>query len=175
MSEIYNLLDKDSIILEVKLTGVSENCDREQLKNNLIETMKSYRGVGLSANQCGVMERVFVFYEDFIERKSVVCFNPKIVDASKVEVDMEEGCLTYPGLWLKLKRPEWVQVEFEDESSKIHERKYSGLEARIFQHEYDHMEGTNFTKRVSKLRFDMAMKRRAKQRKKAERLSKQPF
>ena len=59
--------------------------------------------------------------------------------------------------------------------SKIHERKYSGLEARIFQHEYDHMEGTNFTKRVSKLRFDMAMKRRAKQRKKAERLSKQPF
>ena len=174
MSEIYKLLDNDSIILEVKLTGVSETCDRESLKNNLIETMKEYHGIGLSANQCGIMERMFVFYEDFHERKPVACFEPVIVEASKVEIQMDEGCLTWPGLWLKVKRPDWVKVHFEDETGHLHERKYSGLEARVFQHEMDHMEGTDFTKKVSKLQLDMSKKRRAKQLKKAERLSKQP-
>ena len=168
MSKIYKLIENDSIVLTVPLSGCSKNLDRKELKDILIETMKEYQGIGLSANQCGVMERVFVFYENFIERKAVACFNPKIVDASKVEVLMQEGCLTYPGLWLKLRRPEWIQVEFEDEDGKMRERKYSNLEGRIFQHEMDHMEGSNFTKLASKLKLGMSMKRRDKQLKKSQ-------
>ena len=168
MEKVYKLLENDSHLLDIKLSGVSENCDRKELKNNLVKTMKEFQGIGLSANQCGVMERVFVFYENFIDRKAVACFNPKIVDASKVEVLMQEGCLTYPGLWLKLKRPEWVQVEFEDEEGKLQERKYSNLEGRIFQHEMDHMEGSNFTKLASKMKLGMSMKRRDKQFKKSQ-------
>ena len=136
--------------------------------------MTEYHGIGLSANQCGIMERVFVFYEDFHQRLAIACYNPKIIDASKVEFQMDEGCLTWPGLWLKVKRPDWIKVEFEDETGKLQERKYSDLAARVFQHEMDHMEGTDFTKKVSKLQLVMAKKRRAKQLKKAERLSKQP-
>ena len=86
---------------------------------------------------------------------------------------MEEGCLTWPGLWLKVKRPVWIEVEFEDVEGKKITKKYSDFEARIFQHEYDHMEGTNFTKKVSWIRFDMAMKRRKKMARRARRAARQ--
>ena len=161
-------------MLKVPLSKCSDDLDREQLKIDLTESMEKHQGIGLSANQCGIMERVFVFYEDFHQRLAIACYNPKIIDASKVEIQMDEGCLTWPGLWLKVKRPDWIKVEFEDETGKLQERKYSDLAARVFQHEMDHMEGTDFTKKVSKLQLDMAKKRRAKQLKKAERLSKQP-
>ena len=167
MTQIYALTDNGSITLQVKLHEVSEKCDRVELKHNLIETMNHYQGIGLSANQCGVMERVFVMYEDFRKREIVACFNPNIIISSTDTVLMDEGCLTYPGLWLKVSRPETVQVVFEDEFGETQKRKYSGLEARVFQHEMDHMEGTNFTKRVSKLKLDMAKKRAAKMKKKA--------
>ena len=80
---------------------------------------------------------------------------------------MDEGCLTYPGLWLKVKRPDGIEVTYEDENGEKQERAMFGLECRIFQHEYDHMIGTNFTKKVSKLRLDMARKRQKKQAKKS--------
>ena len=168
MTQIYALTDNGSITLQVKLHEVSEKCDRVELKHNLIETMNHYQGIGLSANQCGVMERVFVMYEDFRKREIVACFNPNIIISSTDTILMDEGCLTYPGLWLKVSRPETVQVVFEDEFGETQKRKYSGLEARVFQHEMDHMEGTDFTQKVSKLKLDLAMKRRNKQLKKSE-------
>ena len=76
---------------------------------------------------------------------------------------MDEGCLTYPGLWLKVNRPTSIKAEWEDSKGTKGEYALSGLESRVFQHEYDHMEGTNFTERVSKLKLDMAHKRRKKQ------------
>jgi len=82
---------------------------------------------------------------------------------------MDEGCLTYPGLWLKVKRPVWIKATWEDTQGTVGEYKLEGLEARIFQHEYDHMEGTNFTKKVSKLRMRRALKRLEKQTKKVSR------
>ena len=62
---IYKILENGNPVLKVPLTGVSEDCNREELKSDLIETMKEHGGIGLSANQVGVMERVFIFYEDF--------------------------------------------------------------------------------------------------------------
>ena len=82
---------------------------------------------------------------------------------------MDEGCLTYPGLWIKVKRPEGIEVTYEDENGEKQEKAMFGLEARVFQHEYDHMEGTNFTKKVSKLRLDRAKKRLRKVQKKFDR------
>ena len=168
MSQVYGLIDNGSISLQVKLEGVSENCDRLELKENLIETMKEYKGLGLSANQCGIFERVFVMYDDFLKREIIACFKPVIVISSKETEIADEGCLTYPGLWLKVRRPKTVQVVFEDENGETQKRKYSGLEARVFQHEMDHMEGTDFTQRVSKLKLDLATKRRNKQLQKSE-------
>ena len=164
---IYQLVKNNNPLLTIPLSGVSENADREQIKNDLIETMKNFSGVGLSANQVGIMERVFVIYGDFDKREVIVCFNPKITHESEEQDFMDEGCLSYPGLWLKVKRPIWIEVEYENENGEQIENKFGGVEARVFQHEYDHMEGTDFTKKVSKLRLSMAKKRQKKQLKKS--------
>jgi len=164
---IFKLIENTNTALTIPLSGCSEDMNRQEMKDNLIETMEHFNGIGLSANQCGIMERVFVMYSDVKKKEIIACFNPKIVTESDEEIFMDEGCLTYPGLWLKVKRPDGIEVTYEDENGEKQERAMFGLEGRIFQHEYDHMEGTNFTKKVSKLRLDMARKRQLKQAKKS--------
>ena len=164
---IFKLIENTNPILALPLSGCSEDMNRQEIKDNLIETMEHFNGIGLSANQCGVMERVFVMYSDVKKKEIIACFNPKIVTESDEEIFMDEGCLTYPGLWLKVKRPDGIEVTYEDENGEKQEKAMFGLEGRIFQHEYDHMIGTNFTKKVSKLRLDMARKRQKKQAKKS--------
>ena len=164
---IFKLIENTNTALTIPLSGCSEDMNRQEMKDNLIETMEHYNGIGLSANQCGIMERVFGMYSDVKKREIIACFNPKIVTESDEEIFMDEGCLTYPGLWLKVKRPDGIEVTYEDENGEKQEKAMFGLEGRIFQHEYDHMIGTNFTKKVSKLRLDMARKRQKKQAKKS--------
>ena len=164
---IYTLLENDNAALTIPLSGCSEDLDRKELKENLIETMKNFHGIGLSASQCGVMERVFVMYSDVNKGEIIACFNPRIISEGTEMVLMDEGCLTYPGMWLKVSRPDHVSCSFEDELGGIHEVTMMGLECRIFQHEMDHMEGTNFTKRVSKLKLDMSKKLAVKMKKKS--------
>ena len=163
----YKLLENNNLALTIPLSGCSEDLDRQELKDNLVETMKDLNGIGLSASQCGVMERVFVMYSDVNKKEVIACFNPQIVTESQDTVLMDEGCLTYPGMWIKVSRPDHVSCTFEDELGVLHEVTMMGLECRIFQHEMDHMEGTNFTKRVSKLKLDMAKKRAAKMKKRS--------
>ena len=169
MSKIYKLIENDSIVLTVPLSGCSKNLDRKELKDNLIETMNNFTGIGLSANQCGVMERAFVMYSDVKKKEIIACFNPKIIYESEEKITMDEGCLTFPGLWLKVKRPDGIEVEYEDENGEKQEKAMFGLEARIFQHEYDHMQGINFTKKVSRLKLNRAKKRLQKVQKKLDR------
>ena len=164
---IYTLLENDNTALTIPLSGCSEDLDRQELKENLIETMKNFHGIGLSASQCGVMERVFVMYSDVKKDEIIACFNPQILSEGTEMVMMDEGCLTWPGLWLKVRRPDHINCSFEDENGDSHKVTMMGLECRVFQHEMDHMGGTNFTKRVSKLKFDMAKKRAAKMKKKS--------
>ena len=164
----YRLIESNSPLLTIPLSGCSEDLNRKELKENLIETMQNFTGIGLSANQCGIMERVFVMYSDIKKKEIMACFNPKIISESEEKILMDEGCLTYPGLWVKVKRPEGIEVMYEDENGKKQEKALFGLEARVFQHEYDHMEGTNFTKKVSRLRLDRAKKRLKKVQKKLD-------
>ena len=104
--------------------------------------MEHYQGIGLSANQIGIMERVFIMYEDINTRKILACFNPRIIEMSKEQVSIDEGCLSYHLIWLKIKRPVIIKVEFENEKGEKQEREFIDLPSRVFQHEYDHMEGT---------------------------------
>ena len=78
----------------------------------------------------------------------MVCFNPRIVKSYAKEVEMEEGCLSYPEVFLKIKRPDKIVVKYEDENKKTHKMKLEGLASRVFQHEYDRMEGIDFTQRT---------------------------
>ena len=156
---IYKLVNNGNLILDIPLSGCSEDLNRQELKDNLIDTMKEYSGIGLSANQCGVMERVFVMYSDIKKKEIIACFNPKIVSTSDDLILMDEGCLSYPGIWLKVKRPDGIEATYEDEHGELQEIALFGLECRIFQHEMDHMDGTDFTKNVSRLRLSRAKKR----------------
>ena len=165
---MYILLENTNPILTIPLSGCSDDLDRQEIKDNLIDTMKHYNGVGLSASQCGIMERVFVMYSDVKKRETIICFNPEVTIYSDTKILMDEGCLTYPGLWLKVKRSDNVGVQYEDKTGEIQYQSMLGLECRIFLHEYDHMEGTDFTQKVSKLRLKRAQKRLSKVQKRSK-------
>ena len=173
MSEICTLIESNNPLLRIKLSECSSDLDREKVEGQLIDSMKHYQGIGLSANQVGIMERVFVMYSDVKKGEIISCFNPKIVTQSDNEIVIEEGCLSYPGLWLKVKRPDGIEVEYEDKTGEVQSKAMFGLECRIFLHEYDHMEGTDFTKKVSKIKLDRAKKRQSKMLKKSKLLRNQ--
>ena len=169
---VFKLLESDNPILKVKLEDCNPELNRQEIKDNLIETMQHYEGIGLSANQIGVMERVFVMYNHVETKQIIACFNPKIIKEGEEKVLIDEGCLSFPGLWVKVNRPETIEVEYEDENGEKVQRELYGLQSRIFQHEYDHMEGSNFTEKVSKLKLDMAIKKQKKMDELAQRLKK---
>ena len=173
MSEICTLIESTNPLLRIKLSECSSDLDREKVESQLIDSMKHYQGIGLSANQVGIMERVFVMYSDVKKREIISCFNPKIITQSDTEIVIDEGCLSYPGLWLKVKRPDGIEVEYEDKTGEVQSKAMFGLECRIFLHEYDHMEGTDFTKKVSKIKLDRAKKRQSKMLKKSKLLKNQ--
>ena len=144
---IKQLIPSEDPLLHKKIKKCSYNLDRSKLSYTLNENMFHYNGVGLSANQIGIDERVFVMISDMETQETITCFNPKIIKESKEMVVMEEGCLSYPELFLEVSRPSTIVVKYEDEGKIQHKVKLNGFIARIFQHEYDHMEGIDFTQR----------------------------
>ena len=144
---IKTLIPTYSDLLHFKIEKCSYNLDREELSQILKVNMDYYNGVGLSANQIGIKERAFIMIRDMEYNETITCFNPKIIKESKDKVVMEEGCLSYPELFLDVVRPSSVVVKYEDEYKKRHKLKLSDFPARVFQHEYDHMEGNDFTQR----------------------------
>jgi len=159
---IYTLLEPDHPLLHSALpeiTAETEPENRKELLDNMVETMKHYGGIGLSANQCGLAIRMFVFGDN---KHYIPCFNPRITAYSDKKIPIEEGCLTYPGLFVKIYRPEWVTVTFEDENRELHEETFRELLARVFQHEYDHMEGIDFQSLAGKISLDIAKRKRTR-------------
>ena len=145
---LKKLIPSDDKLLHKKIKKCSYNLDRSKLSYTLNENMFHHNGVGLSANQIGIEERVFVMMIDIESQETITCFNPRIIKESKDEVVMEEGCLSYPELFLEISRPAIIVVKYEDEDKEMQKRQFTGYYARIFQHEYDHMEGIDFTERV---------------------------
>ena len=145
---LKDLIPSEDSLLHKKIEKCSYNLDRQEISDTLRENMFHHKGVGLSANQIGIGERVFVMMVDIDEEETITCFNPRIIKESKDEVVMEEGCLSYPDKFLDIKRPSSIVVKYEDEKKVLHKTKMTGYTARIFQHEYDHMEGVDFTQRV---------------------------
>ena len=145
---LKKLIPSNDKLLHEKIVKCSYNLDRGKLSYTLTENMFHYNGVGLSANQIGIKERAFVMISDMESQDTLTCFNPKIVKESNEIVTMEEGCLSYPEVFLDIPRPETIVVKYEDEGKELHKIKLTGFIARIFQHEYDHMEGIDFTQRT---------------------------
>ena len=145
---IKELVEPEHQLFHHRINSCSYNLDRHHLSRVLIDNMIHHNGIGISANQIGIWERAFAMVRDLENNEVMVCFNPRIIKSYSEEVEMEEGCLSYPELFLNIKRPDKIIVKYEDEDKKTHKIKLQGLASRVFQHEYDDMEGIDFTQRT---------------------------
>ena len=140
-------------------TSSLPNNEMTELVKLLKITKKAYGGIGLSANQCGISARVFIIG---IDEDEMVCINPKILNRSEQTIKADEGCLSFPGFYVKIARPTWIDVEFTDENGELKQTRLEGLTARCFEHELDHMNGILFTSHVGPVTMQMARKKQAK-------------
>ena len=149
--------------------------DRKELTDKMYELMKKYGGIGLSANQVGKPYRMFIMGDNpNIEKgRKWVCINPEITDMSKQTIRYKEGCLTFPFLFLDIERPQKIKVKYLNEQLETVEEEMDGIVSRCYQHELDHMQGTVFTELVSKLKLEMALKKRDKEIKRVTKLWKE--
>ena len=157
-----------------KLLEVSEEWDfridgsPEELVRAMSKFMTDTGGVGLAAPQLGIKKRIFIM-GNFI--KLVACINPKIVSLSDERDNDLEGCLSFPDLFMKVKRPTTAVVQYHTISGELVERELTGFECRVFLHEYDHLIGVTFDQRVGDLTYRMAKDKRKKELKKKSRAS----
>jgi peptide deformylase len=135
--------------------------DAEQLEKDMCDFMIAAGGIGLAANQIGLAKRVFVMGSNNIPGfpAPFALFNPRIIEASSETVLDQEGCLSYPGLFLMVKRPTWVVAEYQDSQGNTKEIKIDGYLAKCFQHELDHLDGVCFVDKVSQMKLNLAMKK----------------
>jgi peptide deformylase len=129
--------------------------DPKSFSEALAKKMIRENGIGLAAIQIGMPYRVFVVRTDPV----YVCFNPKIVDLGGEENIMEEGCLSFPGMSVKVKRFDELRLRFQNHDGQFATRKFAGLAARVIQHEYDHLNGILFYNRASRYHRDAALKK----------------
>lgn len=154
------------------LTQESRNWDfksedgADVLESAMCNFMTENNGIGLAANQIGLTKRVFVMGSHNIEGfpKPFALFNPEIIESSEEQLVEKEGCLSYPDLWLSIKRPAVIKVRYQNSKGDIIEAGMSGLIARCFQHELDHLNGICFVDKVSQLKLQLAMKKIIKRR-----------
>ena len=161
---IYKILpDHDPILHKPaeKFNFREPPMDPTELFQNLKETMIANQGLGLAAPQVGIPYQAFVI-GDYRNPDSIFSvFNPVIADTGN-DVMLEEGCITYPGLFVNIKRPGVVKVRFAGHNGQIDTIKFNGYTARAFLHEYDHLQGITFIHRASKLQLDKAKKQKKK-------------
>jgi len=143
---------------------------RKELSEAMFKCMEQFGGIGLSANQVGLPFNMFVAggHPSIENGMKITMFNPMVVSSGEEEVMMKEGCLTYPFIFLDIKRPRKVVMKYTDVDNNLQEAQLDGMMSRICQHEYDHMLGRNFTERVSKFKIKRAMEKRDKMLKKIE-------
>ena len=133
-----------------------DEVDASMLTNIMFDRMSEMGGAALSAPQVGLDMCMFVMG---IDHARVEVFNPTILSYSKEEALMNEGSLTFPGMLVIVKRPIAVTVKYYNKNGELQQNEFQGLTARIFQHAFDHLQGTTMKDKVSKLKWDMATKR----------------
>lgn len=121
----------------------------KKLVVNMAQTMKKNQGVGLAAPQVGVLKRAITVQTNLRGLRILGLINPKILKKSKETETGEEGCLSFPGIFLKIKRAKEIEIEGLDINGEKIKMKAQGFLARVFQHEIDHLDGILFFNRMS--------------------------
>jgi peptide deformylase len=120
--------------------------------------MVLHGGIGLAAPQCGIAKRIFVMgNSDHL----VACINPEIISGSE-RVREQEGCLSFPDLWMYVERYKDISVEYYNVAGEKVQQEFNGLMARVYQHELDHLNSICFDDRVGKLVLERAKEKRKK-------------
>lgn len=132
------------------------------ISKQMIQTMKEGFGAGLAANQIGVLKKIITVHIQDKENKTeklYALFNPIINEYSKETIVMEEGCLSFPKQFVEIERPQSIQLQYTNEKNKIIREEKNGYEARVLQHEIDHLSGKLFVDYLSSLKRNMIMKK----------------
>lgn len=142
-----------------------DKLDPVTISNEMIELMLAEGGIGLSANQVELDAQIFVMKPILLQDKTpLTIINPIIEQVTQDAELMPEGCLSHPDLFISVKRPKGLVARYLDINAKECTIELYDIDARCFLHEYDHLQGIEFTDRVSRVKLDMA-KKKAKKRK----------
>ena len=146
-------------VLRKQAEEIEQTPELKQFIADMYETLTQAEGCGLAAPQVGKPWRLFVvdgseLAEDYPECKDFkrAFINPELLETSEDTCIYSEGCLSLPGISENVVRPSTIKIRFLDEDFKEHEETFTGFQARIVQHEYDHLEGHVFTDRISPIR-----------------------
>lgn len=152
--------DPDPLLYQ-KLEDIDiDQYDLSVIEKSMIDIMLANKGIGIAANQVGFDRRVIVVKPQ--GKEPFAMFNPKLVSAENPDIQDQEGCLSFPNLYLPIKRYNSVAVEFVDKYKKSCTMLFEGYDAKCVQHELDHLDGICFTSKVSKLKLDLAQKKQRK-------------
>lgn len=141
-----------------------KDLNAKELEIDMVQAMITNNGRGLAANQVGILKRVFAIALD--NQVPFCMFNPSILITDTELVDGNEGCLSFPNLWLSVKRYKQLTAKYFDRNGKECIIELTGWDARCFQHELDHLDGVCFTDSLSPLKLALAIKKSQKKRKK---------
>lgn len=136
--------------------------DPVELEKSMIAAMFANGGIGLAANQVGVNVRMFVMGSKELPETAQAFFNPQVLANTNETEDLEEGCLSFPGVFVKIKRPQKILARWQNSKGEWHESKFEGYDCKCFLHELDHLEGIVFKDRVSPLKWALAVKKTKK-------------
>jgi len=170
---VKNILTEPNILLrEISEPVEKVGKEEQQLMDDMLETMYSANGIGLAAIQIGVPKRIIVMDISKIEKTKNPMFfvNPVIKNKDIKKSTYEEGCLSVPGQFAEIDRPEKCHVKYLDYYGNAKEIKAEGMIATCIQHEMDHLEGVLFIDYLSKLKKTMIVKKLSKQKKELERI-----
>lgn len=158
---IYPIVVYGDAVLRKRATDIKEGTDLKELVLDMYETMHGAHGIGLAAPQIGKSVRLFVVDGTTLEDEPTltdfkkVFVNPVIIKETGEEWDFEEGCLSIPNIREDIWRKEKVRIKYFDENWNAFEEEYTGMKARIIQHEYDHIEGKLFIDYLTPLKKRM--------------------
>ena len=166
------LTEPNAILREKSLNVDMVDKDLQKLMDDMLETMYAAPGIGLAAIQIGIPKRVIILDIDQKEgQKNPMFFvNPEIIEKSENSSTYEEGCLSVPGQFAEITRPEKCFIKYLDYYGQKKEIKAEGMLATCIQHEIDHLEGILFIDYLSKLKRTMIVKKLSKQKKAIERI-----
>lgn len=138
--------------------------DPKLLEKEMLETMYSMNGIGLAANQVGKRVRMFVIGNIEDPENGQAFFNPEVVANTESLEDLDEGCLSFPGVYVKIKRPAEIKARWQNSAGEWQESEFSGYDCKCFLHELDHLEGITYQDRVSTLKWALAVKKLKKRK-----------